>query len=76
MRTCGTLTGLVLVLVSGMLFAAPNEKAAPVANSKSKTYIVQMRADPVVAYDGGVQDLAATRPGKGKKINPHSEPVR
>jgi subtilisin family serine protease len=40
------------------------------------TFIVRMVADPVVAYDGGVQGIPATRPGKGQKINPNSDNVR
>lgn len=40
------------------------------------TFIVRMAADPVVAYDGGVQGIPATRPGKGQKINPNSNNVR
>ncbi|HET6628265.1 MAG TPA: S8 family serine peptidase [Woeseiaceae bacterium] len=76
MKICSSLAGLALVMVGGLALAAPNENAAPVAQAKAKTYIVQMRGDPVVAYDGGVQDLAATKPAKGKKINPHSKPVK
>jgi subtilisin family serine protease len=76
MKICASLTGLVLVLVSGMLFAAPSENAAPVARVKGKSYIVQMKADPVAAYAGSVRGLAATRPGKGQKINTDSETVR
>jgi peptidase inhibitor I9 len=39
------------------------------------TYIVQMLADPVVAYTGGVPGLAATKPAKGQKIDPTSNDV-
>jgi len=38
-------------------------------------YIVQMIGDPVVAYDGGIKGLKATKPNKGKKINPNSKAV-
>lgn len=40
------------------------------------TFIVRMAADPVIAYDGGVAGIPATRPGKGQKINPNSNNVR
>lgn len=76
MKICASLTGVVPLLVSGLLFAAPGENAVPVARDKGKTYIVQMSADPVAAYEGSVRGLPATRPGKGKKIDTHSEPVR
>jgi subtilisin family serine protease len=32
--------------------------------------------DPVVAYQGGVQGIPATRPGQGEKINPNAGSVR
>ena len=41
----------------------------------NKAYIVRMADAPVVAYDGGVAGLQATRPGKGQKINPNSAAV-
>ena len=38
-------------------------------------YIVQMADQPVTAYTGGVKGLKATKPAKGKKINPNSPAV-
>ena len=38
-------------------------------------YVVQMNGQPVVAYDGSIAGLAATRPAKGQKINPNSKKV-
>jgi subtilisin family serine protease len=72
------LTGAILGLVAGMAYAesAAVKDAAPAAKSKAKTYIVQMAADPVAGYTGDVAGLAATRPDKGKKLNPHSKPVK
>ena len=72
------LTGVILGLVAGMAYAEPAavEDAAPAAKSRAKTYIVQMAADPVAVYPGDVAGLAATHPGKGKKFNPHSKPVK
>ena len=46
------------------------------AKSETATYIVLMKDDPVVAYEGGAAGLAATKPGKGEKINPNSAHVR
>ena len=44
--------------------------------SVSDVYIVMMKADPAVAYDGGTGKFKATKPGKGEKINPNSAHVR
>ena len=41
----------------------------------NKAYIVRMADAPVVAYDGGIAGLQATRPGKGQKIDPNSPKV-
>ena len=48
------------------------------ANGKSKSnnaYIVQLLDKPVVAYDGGIAGLKATKPKKGQKIDPNSADV-
>jgi subtilisin family serine protease len=61
------LTALAAVFAAGSASGAdPN----PV-----RGYIVHLRLDPVVAYDGGVAGLPATKPGKGKKINPAASNV-
>lgn len=39
-------------------------------------YIVTMAADPVIAYEGDIKGYKATKPGKGKKVNPRSANVR
>jgi len=39
-------------------------------------YIVTMAADPVIAYEGDIKGYQATKPGKGKKVNPSSAHVR
>jgi subtilisin family serine protease len=40
------------------------------------TYIAIMKLPPAVAYEGDITGLEATRPGKGKKINPKSAHVK
>jgi len=50
-------------------------KAAALAESPNGIYIIQMIGDPVVAYEGGIKGLKATKPRKGKKINPNSSHV-
>jgi len=42
----------------------------------SYVYVVLMAQDPAVAYQGDIQGLPATKPGKGKKINPNSAHVQ
>lgn len=39
-------------------------------------YVVIMDDAPVVAYEGDVPGLAATKPGKGNKVNPNSAAVQ
>lgn len=45
-------------------------------SSTSKLYIVQMAELPAIAYDGSRTGYAATKPGKGAKLNPRSAHVR
>jgi subtilisin family serine protease len=49
--------------------------ADAVPESPNGIYIIQMIGDPVVAYEGGIKGLKATKPRKGKKINPNSQHV-
>ena len=81
-------TTTFLSAVLGMLLAAPataqidvqavDSAAIPAADttSKSNVYIVMMRDDPAVAYEGDISGYKATKPAKGKKINPNSAHVR
>ena len=60
-----------LQLVRDQAGAATEE----VRESPNGIYIIQMIGDPVVAYEGGIKGLKATKPNKGKKINPNSRHV-
>ena len=51
-----------------VVIAAP-AKAAAAGKFTNKAYIVRLAEKPVVAYDGGIKGLKATRPGKGQKID-------
>lgn len=62
-------------LVAQAAVPGPAAVADPAPAKDPQTYIVQMALDPVATYDGGVAGLAATKPGKGKKINPKSANV-
>jgi subtilisin family serine protease len=49
------------------------------ANNKTNfndIYVVQLKGDPVIAYEGGIQGYKATKPGKGQKLNPNSAHVK
>jgi subtilisin family serine protease len=48
----------------------------PAAAAKSNVYIVQMKADPAIAYSGDIGKYKATKPSKGQKINPNSAKVK
>lgn len=43
---------------------------------QSGVYLVRLEQAPVVAYEGGIRGLAATKPAKGEKVNPNSAKVR
>jgi subtilisin family serine protease len=71
------ISGFVAMAGLATVQAGPN--LAPVETAKSShsgIYIVQLKGDPVIAYDGDVAGFKATRPGKGKKLNPNSAHVR
>jgi hypothetical protein len=46
------------------------------AKQSSGLYVVQMSELPAIAYDGSRPGYAATKPGKGKKLNPNSAHVK
>jgi len=48
----------------------------PVTASGAQSYIVVMAAMPLVAYEGDIKGLAATKPAKGKKFNPKSKAAK
>ena len=50
-------------------------KAGFVQESPNGVYIIQMSDAPVVAYEGGVKGLKATKPKKGNRIDPNSPHV-
>jgi len=56
-------------------FVPGSAKADVLAESPNGIYVIQMIGEPVVAYEGGIKGLKATKPRKGKKINPNSAHV-
>ncbi len=63
---------IVLMLTLGVIVASLGSALA----ASSKSYIVIMASDPAISYEGDIAGLAATKPGKGGKINPNSAHVR
>lgn len=53
----------------------PGYLANALPESPNGIYIIQMIDDPVVAYEGGIKGLRATKPRQGKKIDPNSPNV-
>lgn len=57
-----------------------NQTSASVGKQVQKgeynSYIVVMELDPAIAYKGDIKKYPATKPGKGKKINPNSAHVK
>ena len=73
--------GTALVLIAGLAvspssWAAPREKGAAAGQKASRSYVVRLREAPVASYTGGVPGLKATRPGRGRKIDPTNHDVR
>jgi subtilisin family serine protease len=62
----------MLVAVSGLALLSAGGGTAAEGTS---TYIVQMLQQPAVAYTGGIAGFPATKPAKGKKIDPDAADV-
>ncbi|MFK7802964.1 MAG: S8 family serine peptidase [Anaerolineae bacterium] len=58
-----------------LLFIVSIGSASP-AQPEVKSYIVVMELNPVIAYEGEIAKLPATKPGKGNKVNPNSAKVK
>jgi subtilisin family serine protease len=68
--------GLTAALTVFVAAAAATGKTPPPRKDGKISYIVLMQQLPLVAYDGGTTGYAATKPGKGSKINPKSAHVK
>lgn len=76
---------LSLVLVLAVAFSAVSpavaqpslkaDKGGNLTESPNGVYIIQMMDKPVVAYEGDIKGLKATKPKGGQKINPYSKVV-
>ncbi|HJU52144.1 MAG TPA: S8 family peptidase [Acidimicrobiia bacterium] len=69
---------LVAVLLTALAIpagAGPTRGAFQVSENRAP-YVVILADDPVVAYEGDVPGLAATKPGRGQKVNPNAPAVQ
>ncbi|MDX1416921.1 MAG: S8 family serine peptidase, partial [Candidatus Promineifilaceae bacterium] len=68
---------LLMAITTASISAAPQDRnfAPPVAEG-IQSYIVVMEADPLVAYEGDIRSMPATKPEKGQKFNPNSAAAR
>jgi hypothetical protein len=64
----------VLLLAAAIMAVVVMSASAQPAETES--YIVMMDGLPVVAYDGGILGLEATKPAAGEKINPNDAKVK
>jgi hypothetical protein len=66
-----------LSVPSATLVAAPSAQAnkSSAKAASNNLYVVRLAESPVTAYKGGIKGYAATKPAKGKKIDPNSSAV-
>jgi subtilisin family serine protease len=70
-RSLGALA--LATLVGTLLFAVSASGAA--GDAATTTYLVELAAEPALAYAGGTPGLAATKPAPGKKLDRRSAAV-
>ena len=80
MQTTGTLRALfagvlAVALAYSPLVAAGEGASSSVKSQFNKLYIVRLADNPAVAYTGDIAGYAATKPAKGKKIDPNDATV-
>ncbi|MEX0865263.1 MAG: S8 family peptidase [Acidimicrobiia bacterium] len=73
-------TLLVTALATALALAVPAGAGSVggmfQVSSERGPYVVILADDPVVAYEGDLAGLPATKPGRGEKVNPNSPAVR
>jgi subtilisin family serine protease len=66
---------LIAALLPAAAVAASPKQAGASVFTTDGIYIVQLADRPVVAYDGGVKGMNATKPAAGKKVDPTAAAV-
>ena len=69
------LRGLLIAAVGVSALAPPAIAAGASKAPKNNAYIVQLAEQPVATYTGGIAGYTATKPSKGKKIDPNHPQV-
>jgi subtilisin family serine protease len=67
--------GVVAIASAGVGGSTENPSGKKQRGTGSGVYIVRLSDQPVVAYEGGIPGLTATKPAKGKKLDPSSPNV-
>jgi subtilisin family serine protease len=67
---------LVLLTALATALAIMVPVSAVEVSGDREPYVVMLADDPVVAYEGDIAGLPATKPDKGKKVNPNSAAVK
>ncbi|MGH3650719.1 MAG: S8 family serine peptidase, partial [Acidimicrobiia bacterium] len=68
---------VLVALITGLALAVPaGAHLAYQVSGGQAPYVVIMADDPVLAYQGDIPGLPATRPGPGEKVDPDSPAVR
>lgn len=75
MHVSARLVAVLTMLVAAIAVPAGQQQTAVRLPTGNGVYIVQMIDPAVVAYQGGITGLRATRPARGEKINPYSPAV-
>ncbi|HYX90356.1 MAG TPA: S8 family serine peptidase, partial [Myxococcaceae bacterium] len=75
-RVFKTLASSSLVMAA-VLAGLPSHARADASDRKagSDVYLVRVLGEPVVAYQGSIPGLKATKPGKGQKLDPNQPDV-
>jgi len=69
-RECTAALAIVVGATAMGGTAVPADGPRLAKERANSVYVVQMSADPVVAYKGGIRGYQATKPRKGQKIDP------
>lgn len=78
-RKTFTIFSLVMILALTLSLSSPAMAQAtelPTVSDDAKSYVVLMADAPILAYAGGISGYAATKPGKGQKVDDNNANVR
>jgi hypothetical protein len=70
------LLAVMAVAVMSIGASADETGAANAPQGKAMSFIVLMDGSPLVAYEGDIKGMPATKPGEGEKVNPNSKAAK